>query len=132
MGRATYDAIISMDFPWPHAERHTVVATNRPLVDAPAGVSPAAGTIDELIAISKDHAGAKDIYLDGGDLIRQSLDRSLVDEIIVTLCPIVLGAGIPLFAGTSRRHQLKLRKHELLPGGLVQLTYAPDDSLPAV
>jgi dihydrofolate reductase len=95
MGRATYDAIISMDFPWPHAERHTVVATTRPLVDAPPGVSPAAGTIDELIAISKDHAGAKDIYLDGGDLIRQSLE-SISNAFL-------LGIGLTGLAAKGRR-----------------------------
>jgi dihydrofolate reductase len=125
MGRATYDAIASMEIPWPHSARHTLVATTRPLRDAPSGVAPAAGAIDELIAIADERAGSKDVYIDGGNLIRQALEESLIDEIVITLCPIVLGAGIPLFAGAGRRQELQLRESRDLPGGMVQLTYVP-------
>ena len=123
MGRATYDTIADMDVAWPHPNRHTVVATHRPLDDAPPGVSAAAGPIDELISIAADHAGDRGIYVDGGDLIRQALDASRIDELVTTVCPVILGAGVPLFAGTRRRHELRLREHEVLPGGLLQLTY---------
>jgi dihydrofolate reductase len=44
----------------------------------------------------------------GGDLIRQTLDEGLVDELVIHLSPIVLGAGTPLFAGSSR-HELVQR-----------------------
>ena len=103
------------------------MATRRPLTDAPPRVTSAAGTIDELIAMAKERAGPRDIYLDGGNLIRQALDGGLVGELCVTVCPTILGEGSPLFAGAKRRHALRLQAHRELSGGVVQLTYVPAD-----
>ncbi len=125
MGRATYDAIAAMDVDWPHEERDTIVATRRPLSELPSRVEAARGAIEELITMAKERAGTRDVYLDGGDLIRQALDRSLVDELVVTVCPTILGAGSPLFAGTKARHSLRLQAQRELSGGVVQLTYLP-------
>ncbi len=129
MGRATYDAIAAMEIPWPHPERETLVATTRPLNDAPRRVQAAQGDIAALVAKAKTLAQEKDVYLDGGNLIRQALDAGLVDQLILTLCPIILGTGHPLFAGTRQRHGLALLEQRALPGGLIQLNYAPG-SLP--
>src|SRR5690606_41533469 len=98
--------------------------STRALEAPPPAVEAARGGIEELIALARERAGGRDVYIDGGDLIRQALDAGLVDEMIVTLCPVVLGAGHPLFAGASRRHALELERARELPGGLVQLTYA--------
>jgi len=125
MGRGTYDAVAAMDVAWPHPDRPTLVATHRPLVAAPPRVYPTSGTIRELVARAAERADGRDVYLDGGAMIRQALDANLVDDLMVTLCPVVLGAGHPLFAGARRRHRLVLRKQSELPGGLVQLTYEP-------
>ena len=49
-------------------------------------------------------AGAKDVVvMGGGDVVRQTVDQGLVDELQIHLSPIILGAGTPLFAGSSRR-----------------------------
>jgi dihydrofolate reductase len=130
MGRGTYDAVAAMGVNWPHSDRPTLVATHRPLVGAPPRVFAASGPIRGLVAQAAEQAGGRDVYLDGGDLIRQALDADLVDELVVTLCPVVLGAGHPLFAGSRRRHQLNLRSQRELPGGLVQLTYQPTRGAP--
>ncbi|MCA9665435.1 MAG: dihydrofolate reductase [Myxococcales bacterium] len=122
MGRTTYDAVRAMGIPWPY-ERSVVVATHRPLDDAPAGVSAAAGDIGALVETAARRAGGKDVYIDGGALIRQALDAGLVDEMCVTVIPVILGAGHPLFAGVARRQTLSLVAQRALPGGLVQLTY---------
>lgn len=130
MGRATYDAVAAMDVAWPHAERATIVATRRSLTGAPPRVEPARGAIEELIAMAKQRAAPKDVYLDGGNLIRQALDGALVDELVVTVCPTILGAGSPLFAGAERRLSLQLQAQRELPGGVVQLTYTPKSDTP--
>jgi hypothetical protein len=63
------------------------------------------------------------VYLDGGNLIRQALDAELVDELTITLVPVVLGEGLPLLAGTKARHALERVHVREAAGGLVQLTY---------
>jgi len=123
MGRATYDAVAAMDVAWPHGERETLVATTRSLENAPPRVTSACGTIEQLIERASHRAAQKDIYLDGGDLIRQALACGLIDELVVTLCPTILGAGSPLFAGVEQRCSLQLSGLRELTGGLVQLTY---------
>lgn len=132
MGRGTYDAVEAMEgVEWPHTERDTLVVTHRPLENAPPRVFAASGDIVSLVAQAKERAAGKDVYIDGGDLIRQALDAGLVDEMIVSVCPTILGAGHALFAGARRRHSLVLEAAREMPGGLVQLTYTPaatDDS----
>lgn len=123
MGRATYDAVAAMDLGWPHSERDTLVATTRSLEMPPPRVTSVCGAIEELVEKAGRRAAPKDIYIDGGNLIRQALDSGLIDELVVTVCPTILGAGSPLFAGASQRRPLQLSGLRELTGGLVQLTY---------
>ena len=108
-----------------NAERETIVATHRMLDDAPARVQAAHGAIDKLVDLAKQAAGEGDVYLDGGHLIRQALDAGLIDELVLTVVPVVLGAGHPLFAGAEQRHDLELVAERACAGGLVQLSYRP-------
>jgi dihydrofolate reductase len=56
------------------------------------------------IRLAQAAAGTKDVVvMGGGDVIRQCVDDGLVDELVLHLAPIVLGAGTPLFAGAARR-----------------------------
>jgi dihydrofolate reductase len=120
MGRRTYDVICGFES-WPYGETPVLVATSRPLDSQ--RVRAVAGSIDELVAAAKLAAGERDVYLDGGALIRSALDAGLVDEITVTMIPIVLGAGIPLFAGAARQHRLETIGSRSIGGGLVELRY---------
>lgn len=123
LGRRTYDIATGFD-QWPYGERPVLVATTRALQPAVTSVRPVSGAIDRLIAEAAAAAGDRDVYLDGGDLIRQALDAGLIDELTVTVVPVILGAGHPLFAGVTRRRQLDLIEHRVA-GGLVQLRLRP-------
>ena len=125
MGRRTYDVVSAFDGPWPYGETPVLVATTRPLEPSQDSVQATSGSIEEMVAQAKTLAGTRDVYVDGGALIRSALDAGLVDELAVTLIPIVLGAGVPLFAGTSKRHELELLSTRAVGGGLVELTYKP-------
>jgi dihydrofolate reductase len=123
MGRSTYRVVESFDGPWPYGDTPVFVATTRPLEPAAPTVRALRGTAEELLADVRA-VTAGNVYVDGGSLIRQFLDAGLVDELTVTVIPVVLGAGAPLFAGAARRHDLDLQSSRTFPGGIVQLRYS--------
>ena len=126
MGRNTYDVVAGFGSEqWMYGDRPVLVATRRPLEPLRDTVGTVSGPIDELIAKAKEAAGDRDVYIDGGDLIRQALDAGLVDELTITVVPVVIGAGSPLFAGVRQRHSFELVQHEVLDGALLKLTYRP-------
>ena len=66
----------------------------------------------------------KDIWLFGGaELISSLVNLQLVDEIILAVHPVILGAGKALFKDISNRTWLTLTDHKIYPDGLVFLTY---------
>jgi dihydrofolate reductase len=95
MGRRTYDVVRGFDMPWFYGEMPVLVATNRPLDDdAPSTVRAVSGDIREMVAEAKRVATPKNVYLDGGVLIRQAAEADLIDELTITIAPIALGEGI--------------------------------------
>lgn len=107
MGRRTYQ--VPLDYgAWFYGSRPVLVATHHPLPPPPGdGVAWAvSGPIEALVAQAKAAAGEKDVYLDGGDLVRQGLDAGLVDDLCLTILPVVLGRGIRLWEGLQRRTDL--------------------------
>ena len=125
MGRSTYDAVAGFGGPWPYGDRPVLVATHRPLETPAPSVRAVSGDIEELVATARAAAGGKDVYLDGGRMIRQAMDAELVDELIVTLAPVLLGEGHALFAGVTRRHALEFTGHYRHAGGMLQLHARP-------
>lgn len=123
MGRRTFDVVRGFGGAWPYGERPVLVATRRPLGEAPAVVRAVEGGIDALLDAALAAAGGKDVYVDGGDVIRQALDAGRIDEMVVTVVPVVLGAGHPLFAGVKQRRALERVGCEGIGHGMVQLRY---------
>ena len=125
MGRRTYDVLAGFGEEWHYGDRPVLVATHRELEPIHELVRPVTGDVASLIAQAEEAAAGKDIYLDGGNIIRQALDTGRVDELIMTIVPTVLGGGIPLFTGTAHRHAFELVSHESYGAGLVQLRLRP-------
>lgn len=125
MGRRTYDVVTGFDVEWPYGERPVLVATRRPLEPAQETVRPVQGPIAELLEQAQAAAAGKDVYLDGGDLIRQALGAGLVDELTITLVPIAIGRGVPLLAGLAQPQRLERVAVRELEQGMVQLVYRP-------
>jgi dihydrofolate reductase len=66
----------------------------------------------------------KNIWLVGGaSIVDEFLRSDLIDEFIITIIPILLGDGIPLFKGRSNEKKLKLIDVKTFDPGLVQLHY---------
>lgn len=123
MGRRTYQVVLDFDA-WHYGDRPVLVATNRPLPPAPGGgqARAVAGPIADLVAEAKAAAGDRDVYLDGGDLVRQGLDAGLVDEVCLTFLPVVLGRGIRLWEGLKNRTDLAFDPPTTHGGRMVQVT----------
>jgi dihydrofolate reductase len=67
----------------------------------------------------------KDIWLVGGsNLARTFFQRRLIDEVSLTIMPILLGDGVPLFPKLQSEILLKLTTHKAYASGVMQLTYA--------
>jgi dihydrofolate reductase len=109
MGRKSFDVVNAMGPEmWAYGDIPFFVATSRALDPPRPSVRAVKGDITASVAAARSAADGRVVYVDGGSLIRSSLDAGLIDEIIVTLVPKVLGTGIPLFAGVSKRHELEV------------------------
>ena len=102
------------------------MATTRAMdEDPPATVRTVQGSITELVDAAKSAADGKDVYLDGGSLVRQAAEADLIDDLTITIAPVALGSGHPLFAGMGERYPLDLVSHHRHPGGMIQIRAHP-------
>ena len=123
MGRGTYDVVRGFGTQWFYGDVPVLVPTHRPLEPVVPTVRAVHGSIDEILDTALATAGGKDVYLDGGATIRSALDAGRVDEMVVTVVPILLGRGKPLFVGLTRRHQLAVQSHRDYGRGMIQLAW---------
>ena len=87
----------------PGGEVPMVVLTHNPPADWPRDGVPiefVAGA-DAAVARARELAGAKNVSVAGGRATREVLDAGLLDEVVVSLVPVILGHGIPWFAGSQ-------------------------------
>lgn len=123
VGRRTYDKVLSMGVDFPHADKETYILTRtpKPSIDS---VSFYTGDIKELVTQLK-HAIGKNIFCDGGaQVVSLLLKEQLIDEIILSVIPVVLGKGIRLFQEDLPTQPLQLLSSKSFEKGLVQLHYA--------
>jgi dihydrofolate reductase len=121
MGRRTHDVVAGFGH-WPYGDRPVLVATHRPLTPAAPTVRVVSGDIDALIDQGLAAAGGRDLYVDGGDLVRQALRAERVDTLTLSVLPILLGGGVRLFDGDLPRQALRFTGHHDLGHGIVQIT----------
>lgn len=124
MGRHTLDTVLGFGIPWPFGERRVVVCTHRPLPEGlPPQVSSHQGALVPLLS-SLAAEGIAHVYLDGGALVRQGLREDVVDALVLTMVPELLGPGTPLFGDDIPRSAWRLEAHTAYPSGTLQLRYA--------
>ena len=81
----------------------------------------------ELLSIVKSKT-EKDIWLVGGGQLTQSfLRESLLDEIILSTIPVILGEGISLLGGIGKEVELTLKENKVYATGVMQTRYRPRD-----
>lgn len=124
MGASTYEFILDMGHPWPYARTPTWVFTHRDLprvegADIRFTSADVADVHREMVAA----AAHRNVWLvGGGNLVAQFVRRGLLDEILLSAAPVVLGGGTPLLP-EAIPGQLALRGVTQLGKGLVELHY---------
>jgi dihydrofolate reductase len=120
IGRGTYDTVLGFA-EWPYGDKRCLVMTHRP---------PASWHGEEFVDASPREIverlareGAEHAYIDGGVVVRQFLDAQLIDELTISVMPLLLGAGIPLFAPRVAEQRFVLESHRSWPTGVVQMRY---------
>jgi dihydrofolate reductase len=125
MGRRTYEQVRSFD-EWPYGKTPVVVLSLNsislpPMV--PDTVSHSSEPLRDLLKRLSGE-GAEHVYVDGGTTIQGFLSEGLVDEITVTVIPVVLGGGIPLFGSMENDIKLTHVRTTVFDFGFVQTTYS--------
>lgn len=99
MGRNTLEVVLSFDCDWPYSK--PVFVLSNTLHRVPEKLSGKVflvkGELKEVIE-NLNKQGFKNLYIDGGKTIQSFLQQDLIDELIITTIPVLLGGGIPLFA----------------------------------
>jgi dihydrofolate reductase len=124
MGRSTYELASSFGS-WPYGEKPVVVLSSRRVV-IPEAI---ARTVEAMSAAPREvvrrlaQRGFGHLYVDGGRTIQGFLGEGLIDRLILTKVPVLIGSGIPLFGALP--HDVGLRHLETLQfdNGLVQSKY---------
>lgn len=126
MGSTTYEFLLehSPDS-WPYAGKPTWVFTSRELAnDYDPEINFVSGPVGAFHEQMVAAAGARNVYLVGGGLLAsQFAAEGLLDELIVTIVPVVLGAGLPTFATRLDETSLRSIGARTFANGMVELRY---------
>jgi dihydrofolate reductase len=121
MGRGTYDFIAGIE-PLPFGGRPLFVFTHRP-PPLRKGVTFWERSPAEALA-EWEAMGLSRVYVDGGRLISAFLAEGLIDDLLLTKVPVLLGDGIPLFTSVPRCAAMRLDDVQSWPSGMVNLSYS--------
>jgi dihydrofolate reductase len=123
IGRKSFESIRAFD-PWPYGDKPVFVLSTMPLGTAPVGavVERMSGTPAEIVS-QLTARGIRHIYVDGGITIQRFLQAGLIQRLIITRVPVLIGTGIPLFGAVPSDIFLKHVGTRQYASGLVQSEY---------
>lgn len=123
IGRNTFETVLNFGG-WAYGKKPVFVLSARALPPVPpeAVVERLAGDPAE-IASQLDARGIRHVYVDGGITIQRFLRAGLVQRLIVTRVPVLIGTGIPLFGPLESDIRLKPVATRQYASGLVQTEY---------
>ncbi|XOV93370.1 MAG: dihydrofolate reductase family protein [Bacteroidota bacterium] len=122
MGGETYRIVLGFGIPWPYPDKVNYVFSRK---DNPPDKN-VSFVKDDIVGFVKNlkYQEGKDIWLVGGGQINTLLmDQGLVDEMIISVMPIILGKGIPMFTESDQSTKYKLASTKAYISGVIQLVY---------
>lgn len=128
MGRRTFEQVLSFGA-WPYSDKRVIVLSKRRDIlpqHPPASIELSALAPEELCQQLRKQ-GVQHVYLDGGKTIQGFLIEKLVDELILTTVPVLIGEGLPLFGLLDSDQQWHLKQSRSYANGFVQSHYVRVD-----
>ncbi len=124
MGRKSFEKVLTFG-DWPYGDKHVVVLsrTNPTVPDELKNIVEVSNLPPTALVEHLAQAGYKHLYIDGGVTIQSFLDASQIQEIIITVIPILIGQGLPLFGPLPQDIKLKHVHTQTYESGFVQLKY---------
>lgn len=123
IGRNTFETVLA--FPeWPYGDKQVVVLSSRALdlSKAPSSVEQMQGAPQEIMSKLKTR-GVRHVYVDGGITIQRFLREGLIQRLIITRVPVLIGQGIPLFGLLGNDVRLEHVQTQSYASGLVKTEY---------
>ena len=124
MGRKTFERVCSFDCDWPYNKPLFILSNS--MKSIPEGYEGKAEPINSPLSavIATIHQkGHKHLYIDGGVTVQNFLKEDLIDEIIITIIPTLLGGGTPLFGDLPKKMELEHVNTEVFLNAIVQTHY---------
>lgn len=123
MGRKTYEEVLGFGVDWPYPDCKTYIVSKGEVEIKTENTYLLGQPFDQNVKELMQERG-KDIWIVGGGvLITSMLDMGLIDEMLITITPVILGDGIPLFPAGSKETKFELVNTEPFETGFVNLIY---------
>lgn len=124
MGRRTFEKVCSFECDWPYSKLVFVLSNS--LSSLPEGYEGKAelmsGTLNDVLTTIHGR-GHQELYIDCGYTIQNFLKQDLIDEMIITVLPLLLGGGSPLFGALPKPLGFEHIKTEVMLNAMVQSHY---------
>ncbi len=127
-GRKTYEVVLNLtaDTEWPYPKPVIVLSQTLTNSDIPLHLTDKVTITNQTpsdLFQTLDQKGWSRVYIDGGITIQSFLNKGLIEDLIITTLPVLIGEGIPLFGNTPKDIHLQLIKTTQYPSGLAQSHY---------
>jgi dihydrofolate reductase len=124
IGRNTFEKVLTLG-PWFYGKKRVVVLSSRPIdlsVVKAGTVEQMSGPPAEIVS-KLEQSGVKHAYIDGGITVQRFLRAGLIQRLIITRVPVLIGEGITLFGSLPKDVQLRHIATKSYASGLVQSEY---------
>lgn len=122
VGRKTYDWVMNQVPEFPHADKESYIIT-RKRKSKQGNINFYSGNLMNLVRKLKQKDG-KNIFCDGGaEIVHELLKDKLIDELIISIVPVLVGNGTKLFKDGRPEQNLEIVSIKQFDTGMIQMHY---------